>query len=107
MKCNVKSLYLHYKGIVYAIYEESKNLIVIEMRTKKDLIMESYPPVRTRDKIMDLLRENNKLSAAKLAKQVGIGVKGVEKRLAKLKEEGLIERVGAARGGHWVVIGYK
>ncbi len=77
------------------------------MRTKKELVMNSYPPVKTRDKIMDLLKEDKTLSAAKLAKKVGIGIKGVEKRLAKLKEEGLIERVGAPRGGYWVVKGYK
>lgn len=49
------------------------------------------------------MSEDGKLSAVALAKRIGISAKAVEKHLARLKTDGLIERVGPAKGGHWVV----
>ena len=59
--------------------------------------------MKTRDKIIALIAEDGKLSAAALAKKIGISAKAVEKQLAKLKAEGIIDRKGPAKGGEWVV----
>jgi len=59
----------------------------------------------SREKIMELLRENPKLTTAGLAQEVGISAKGVEKQLANLKREGLLRRIGPDKGGHWEVVG--
>ena len=58
----------------------------------------------SREKILELLRENPKLTTAGLAKAVGISSKGVEKQLAHLKREGLLRRIGPDKGGHWEVV---
>ena len=55
------------------------------------------------EKIIAILSEDGKLSAVALAQRIGISAKAVEKHLARLKTDGLIERVGPAKGGHWVV----
>ena len=60
-------------------------------------------PMKTRDKIIALIAEDGKQSAAKLAEKIGISAKAVEKQLAKLKAEGIIDRKGPAKGGEWVV----
>ena len=60
-------------------------------------------PEKSRDKIIVFLAENSKLSAAALAEKIGISVKAVEKHLANLKKDGLIEHIGPAKGGHWKV----
>ena len=39
-----------------------------------------------------------------MADKIGISVKGIEKIIASLKNEGYIERVGSRKTGHWVVI---
>lgn len=52
---------------------------------------------------MALLAENGKLSAAALAEKIGITSKAVEKHLANLKADGIIERIGPAKGGYWRV----
>ena len=57
----------------------------------------------SREKIIAILSEDGKLSTVALAKRIGISEKAVEKHLARLKTDGLIERVGPAKGGHWVV----
>lgn len=60
-------------------------------------------PMKTRDKIIALIAEDGKQSAASLAEKIGISAKAVEKQLAKLKADGIIERKGPAKGGEWVV----
>ena len=49
---------------------------------------------------MALLSEDGKLSAAALAEKIGISSKSVEKHLANLKDDGIIRRIGPAKGGH-------
>lgn len=60
-------------------------------------------PTKSRDKIIALLSEDGKLSAATLAKTIGITPKAVEKHIANLKADGIIERIGPAKGGYWKV----
>ena len=58
----------------------------------------------SREKILELLRENPKLTTAGLAQALGITAKGVEKQLAHLKREGMLRRIGPDKGGHWEVV---
>lgn len=60
-------------------------------------------PQKSREKIVALLSEDGKLSAMALAGKLGISAKSVEKHLANLKADGIIERIGPAKGGHWKV----
>ena len=52
---------------------------------------------------LNLLRENPKLSAQKIADQMGLSSRQVERLLAKLKKDGRIERIGAAKNGYWKI----
>ena len=58
---------------------------------------------KSREKIIALLSEDGKLSAAALAEKIGISAKSVEKHLANLKADGIIQRIGPAKGGYWKV----
>lgn len=60
---------------------------------------------KSREKIVRLLGENPKMTTATLAEAIGISPKAVERHLAKLKNDGLIIRVGPDKGGHWEVVG--
>lgn len=51
--------------------------------------------------ILELLKENPKLSAKKLSEQIGITSRAVEKQLAILVEKGFLKRVGSPKGGYW------
>jgi ATP-dependent DNA helicase RecG len=50
-----------------------------------------------------MLAEDGKLSAATLAERLGITAKAVDKHLPRLKADGIIERIGPAKGGWWKV----
>ena len=60
--------------------------------------------MKSRDKIVALLTDNNKLSAVALAERIGISTKAVEKHLSNLKADGIIKRIGPDKGGHWEVV---
>ena len=55
-------------------------------------------------KILDLLKQYPDITRERLAREVGLSVRGVEKNLAQLKSAGKIIRVGGRKGGHWEVV---
>lgn len=64
----------------------------------------SSTPRKTRDKIIELLRHNPKLSATALAAEIGISAKGIQRHLANLKTEGILRRIGPDKGGVWEIV---
>ena len=50
--------------------------------------------------ILEQIQLNNKISASKLSDIVGISKRKIEENLAKLKEQGILHRIGGTRG-HW------
>lgn len=58
---------------------------------------------KSREKILTLLRVHPEYSARKLAEEIGVTEKAIEKQLSKLKAEGRIRREGPDKGGSWIV----
>jgi predicted HTH transcriptional regulator len=44
------------------------------------------------------------MTIPELAEALGMTTRGVEKQISKLRQDGLLRRVGPAKGGHWEVI---
>lgn len=59
---------------------------------------------RTAKKIVELLQKQPEMTIPELAKAVQITERGIEKQIAKLREDEIIARIGPARGGHWEVL---
>lgn len=59
--------------------------------------------MKSREKIMALLSQDNTLSAADLAERIGITAKAVEKQIARMKADGVLRRIGPDKGGYWQV----
>jgi len=60
--------------------------------------------VKSAGKILKLLGEFPEITRERLAAEVGLSVRGIEKNLAQLKSAGQIRRVGGRKGGHWEVV---
>ena len=58
---------------------------------------------KTREKIIRLIRENEKITTTELARASNLTKKGIEYHLSKLKTEGVLERVEPAKGGYWKI----
>ena len=67
------------------------------------LAMESGTPPTTRDKILEQMRANPKITRNELAAIFGITPDAIKYHLQKLTAEGVITRQGSARSGYWEV----
>jgi ATP-dependent DNA helicase RecG len=58
----------------------------------------------TVEKILALIKDNPKITQRELMDKTGLSRRGIEWNLKKLKEEGLLSRIGPDKGGHWELI---
>ena len=65
-------------------------------------VVEEYVQ-RTEEVFLNALRNNPYISRKELSRLLMISEDGVKYHLKKLKNKGLIEHIGASRGGYWVV----
>lgn len=68
------------------------------------LALESSAPRSTRDKIIEQIHNNPKITRKELASILGITSDGVKYHLQKMTAEGVIVRHGSSRGGYWEVM---
>ncbi|MBF0549531.1 MAG: winged helix-turn-helix transcriptional regulator [Deltaproteobacteria bacterium] len=54
-------------------------------------------------KIIELIKENSRITIKELAESQGISDRAVKMNLAKLKAQGILKRIGPDRGGHWEI----
>jgi len=64
---------------------------------------ENFTINSTQIQIIELMRFNPRVSAKAIAEKIGIALRNVEANIHGLKKRGIIERIGSAKGGHWVV----
>jgi len=70
------------------------------------LALESNTARSTRDKIIEQIRNNPKITRNELASILGITSDGVKYHLQKMTADGVIVRHGSARSGYWEVVKY-
>ena len=59
---------------------------------------------KSMQKIVMLISASPDITLSEMASQLGMSRNGVDKNIRKLKEKGIIRRVGPDKGGHWEVI---
>ena len=59
---------------------------------------------KSTQKILELIKENPKVTTQEMADTLGIIRRTVTKHIKNLREQGVIKRVGPDKGGHWEVI---
>lgn len=58
-------------------------------------------PVKTPDRIVELLRANPHMTLTQVAGEIGRSPRAVERAAAKLVSEGRLRYIGPRKGGHW------
>ena len=66
-----------------------------------------YELTDTQRKMVELLRIDKQLSAKKIAEQLGLGSRSIEKNIKKLKSLGFLIRHGSPKNGYWEVIDHE
>ena len=59
---------------------------------------------KSMQKIVMLISASPDITLSEMASQLGMSRSGVDKNIRKLKDKGIIRRVGPDKGGHWEVI---
>lgn len=55
------------------------------------------------DIIISEIRNNQDITQKELEKHTGLSRRGIEKNIKKLKEKGILKRIGPDNGGHWEI----
>ncbi len=61
-------------------------------------------PVRNSRLSTSVFRADRHITAAKIAKDLDMSARQIERMLADLKAKGIIRREGANRNGYWIIV---
>lgn len=61
-------------------------------------------PEKRREDILLIMKKNNQVTIAELAKQFGVTEKTIKRDIEKLKKDDRLKRVGPDKGGYWEVV---
>jgi ATP-dependent DNA helicase RecG len=53
--------------------------------------------------ILDEIRQNNTIVLSDIAVKLGVNIKTIKRYVLKLKQKGLLQRIGPDKGGYWKV----
>ena len=87
--------------VVFPFEEEQKVTSKVEGKVAGKVEGKLTP---TQQKIIRAMQKDPAITASKLAAQFGMSEYGIRKNIAKLKELGIIERVGSDKNGTWKVV---
>jgi ATP-dependent DNA helicase RecG len=72
-------------------------------RADQKVIASEKTSEKTSEKILAEIRINRQVTIAELSERVGVTTRSIERNLKKLQGTGLLQRIGPAKGGYWVV----
>ena len=62
---------------------------------------------KTTQKILEQIKLNPYISREELAEVCGVTTDGIKYNIRKLRESGIIKRIGPDKGGHWEVVEWR
>ena len=76
-------------------------LTTVKLMYKIDMSSREETREETREEILKLIGQNSKITQKELSKAICVSPKGIEWQIKQLKNEGILERIGSTKGGHW------
>jgi predicted HTH transcriptional regulator len=75
------------------------------LKNREKLIPSEFAKNREKStqKILEIIRQNNFVTRAQIAKQIGLSDSGVKKQIRALQEQGILKRICPDKGGHWEI----
>ena len=90
------------------IFKETKQLFRLTLpltnNAKIKVTDQGAQLLKTTVKILELIRENKEITRQELADKLDMTIDGIDWNIRKLKKEGMLERIGPDKGGHWKVL---
>ena len=95
-----------YSGSENILFNEEDVFTVdvpLDNETESDRNVPENVPESRGKIILKLIKGNKTVSMGEMASILKVNVKTVKRELSKLKQEGILVRIGPAKGGHWEV----
>lgn len=87
----------------YIIFRQSTEYLKIA-EIEKDTVKDTVKLLQNKEKIIiDIITENPKVTAKILSDRLGINLRNTRKYLDRLKQKGLLKRIGSDKSGHWKI----
>jgi len=81
---------------------KNRELHIQYLHTVSDTVKPQNDTVN--DTVFNLITQNNKITAVEISKLLNISLSTVKRKIKKLKEKNIIERVGSDKTGYWKII---
>ena len=82
---------------IYETLKKRQGDSIVTMKATKDVGINEQ-------KVLELLRKNNQITAKEIAGPLGISLRHSERLITSLKQKGMIQRVGSNKNGYWEII---
>lgn len=82
---------------IYETLKKRQGDSIVTMKATKDVGINEQ-------KVLELLRKNNQITAKEIAGLLGISLRHSERLITSLKQKGMIQRVGSNKNGYWEII---
>ena len=100
-----KSSYLADSGpFIDFMLEEILNALIDHQGKFNAEIADEKGLSHQQERVLGYLRADKHMTAAKIAKDLDMSARQIERMLADLKEKGIIRREGANRNGSWIIV---
>ena len=100
-----KSSYLADSGpFIDFMLEEILNALIDHQGKSNSEIADEKGLNRQQELVLGYLRADRHITAAKIAKDLDMSARQIERMLADLKAKGIIRREGANRNGYWIIV---
>jgi len=93
-------------GIQKPVFEERQKgfKVTVYKKTTQETTQETRKKTSTKDKVFNLIAENNSITRLELASIIGVSESAIKQHLANLKKEGVLKRIGSTKAGFWKVV---
>ena len=65
---------------------------------------EQESSVQSSVQIIEIIKNSPTITAREISKTLDLSCRNVEKQIKKLREQGILRRIGPNKGGHWEVV---
>lgn len=86
---------------IYETLKKRQGDLIVTMKATKDV---GINVGINEQKVLELLRKNNQITAKEITGLLGISLRHSERLITSLKQKGMIQRVGSNKNGYWEII---
>ncbi len=80
---------------IHVLFNDTVNTNIDTVKSENDTV---------NDTVLNLIKQNNNITATEICEKLNISLSTAKRRLKKLKESGIIKRIGSDKTGHWKIL---